>query len=104
MLFEMFVRLCRYFVKGLCAKGKDCTFIHPTPEQLEAIKSNTNENDSPNISPSVTPREPSVSVTPKLAGPAQSPRLCLNANASPVRLSLGSPALIGEVKTNKVIS
>jgi len=99
---KMFVRLCRYFVKGLCAKGKDCTFIHPTPEQLEAIKSNTNENDSPNISPSVTPREPSVSVTPKLAGPAQSPRLCLNANASPVRLSLGSPALIGEVKTNKM--
>jgi len=97
---KMFVRLCRYFVKGLCAKGKDCTFIHPTPEQLEAIKSN-NDTASPTLSPTLTPREPSI--TPKLAGPAQSPRLCLNPGASPVRLSLGNPAVIGqEVKANKM--
>jgi len=101
---KMFVRLCRYFVKGLCAKGKDCTFIHPTPEQLEAIKSN-NDPAIPTLCPTLTPREPLIkpSITPKLAGPAQSPRLCLNPGASPVRLSLGNPAVIGqEVKANKM--
>jgi len=111
---KMFVRLCRYYIKGQCAKGTDCTFIHPTPEQLDAIKFKNNSSASPNrrktersFFPSYpaspidrSPLEPSkslpvmanrnldVNYTPR----AQSPRLCINTNASPNRLSMGNPA------------
>jgi len=52
---KMFVRLCRYYIKNQCVKGMNCTFIHPTPEQLRAIKIKS-------VSPSPGPMVPSKSV------------------------------------------
>jgi len=52
---KMFVRLCRYYIKNQCVKGKNCTFIHPTPEQLRRIKIGS-------VSPSLGPMAGSKSV------------------------------------------
>jgi len=52
---KMFVRLCRYYIKNQCVKGMNCTFIHPTPEQLRAIKIKS-------VSPSPGPAIPSKSM------------------------------------------
>lgn len=96
---KLFVRLCRYFVKGVCAKGANCTFIHPTPEQLEAIKIKKSAG-SPSLSPNISPRLNSLNL---ISQPAQSPRLCLNTKASPLRTSMGNPAL-DTIKSNKVFT
>lgn len=90
-----FVRLCRYYIKGQCAKGADCTFIHPTPEQLDAIK--MKQTVSPSCSPVPSPKISDQDSRAHLTLPrprslpistSQSPRLCINQNASPHRISM----------------
>jgi len=118
---KMFVRLCRYYIKNQCAKGANCTFIHPTPEQLQAIKM---KSTSPSPSPmgaalcipvpasqsmsKVSPRTPVQSVQNDirsasmsamkqlpsvLPSQSQSPRTCVNKS---IPASASVPREIGQ--------
>jgi len=92
---KLFIRLCRYYVKGQCTKGKECTFIHPTDEQLNAIRVKSSEL------PINHPDHLEV-ITPEVE--AQSPRLCLNVNATSTSLTLGNPEKPQSVKATKMFT
>jgi len=94
---KLFIRLCRYYVKGQCTKGEACTFIHPTDEQLKAIRVKSSEL------PMSLPEQFASIITP--AAEAQSPRLCLNVNATPTSITLGNPEKAAQsVKATKMFT